>query len=65
MRRLTILAVGAALLGGCATGDISDSTSDQVRQEFSEANYEKAMKAAGRGAELEAEKQKAAQRGEQ
>lgn len=54
-----------AFLSGCNTGEVSQSDMDDVREEMSRENYEEAMRAAGRGDELEAEKAEAARRGEE
>ena len=51
-------------LAGCSSGTVTQSDNAKVKAEFSQEEYEKAMKKAGRGAELEAEKAAAAKRGE-
>lgn len=66
MRKFCLGLVGllmiAAVLTGCNTGDVSTSDMESVREEMSQENYEKAMREAGRGAELEAEKAEAERR---
>ncbi len=54
----------ALLVGGCATG-VTATDSAQVREEFSQARYEEAMRKAGKTEELEQEKAAALARGEQ
>ena len=50
---------------GCgAASDVSSDDMSSVRNDFSQDKYEKAMIAAGKGAELEREKAAAAERGE-
>lgn len=61
--RASIALLCGILLAGCNVG-VSQSDTAAVRKEFSQENYEKAMKAAGKGAELEKEKEAAAQRGD-
>lgn len=58
IRRLGLLACLAALgvLGCNADDGVSVSDSEKNKQEFSQENYEAAMKAAGREKELEEEK---------
>jgi hypothetical protein len=51
----------AVLCGGCSAG-ISASDAASVRQDFSQERYERAMRKAGRGAEVEKEKSAAAER---
>ena len=50
------------VLTGCASGDISEGEASQVKEEMSKEKYEEAMRAAGRGAELDAEKAEAERR---
>ena len=57
---LLILSVVAV---GCRTGN-SEADTQALKEEFGQANYEKAMKESGKGAELEAEKQKWAESGQ-
>jgi hypothetical protein len=64
MRRIVLFGLGALVMGGCATG-VTASDSAQVRSDFSQDKYEAAMKAAGKGAELQKEKEAAAARGGQ
>lgn len=47
--------VAGLVLAGCKSGITEEDTAN-MRQEFSEENYEKNMKAMGKGAEFEAEK---------
>ena len=58
-------ALGLICLAGCSTGGVSNSDTAEIKKEFSQANYEKAMIAAGKGAELQREKDAAAKRGGQ
>jgi hypothetical protein len=52
----------SVVLTGCNTGDVSTADMDAVKEEMSRENYEKAMKEAGRGDELEKEKAEAERR---
>lgn len=66
MRKLGLLTLAAiAALGaiGCGIEDseVSRSDAERNKQEFSQENYEKAMKAAGKEKELEEEKRRAEQ----
>lgn len=47
---------GLILIGGCAKSEVTERDSDQVREDFSQENYEKAMQASGREQELAEEK---------
>ena len=49
MRFLAILPL-CALLVGCTAGTVSEGDAAKVRQDFSQENYEKAMRAAGKAA---------------
>lgn len=64
--RSFVLAAIASIfvLAGCSAGTISESDNAKMKEEFSQEKYEAAMKAAGKGAELDAEKAAAARRGE-
>lgn len=53
-----LLSLASLLLGGCAKSDLSESESTQLRQQFSQDSYEDAMKAQGKDAELQAERQR-------
>jgi Pyruvate/2-oxoacid:ferredoxin oxidoreductase gamma subunit len=54
--RLALIALAAGLvLAGCKT-EVTEADSQRMREEFSQENYERNMKAMGKGAELEAEK---------
>jgi hypothetical protein len=46
---------------GCPKSEVTESDSEAMRKEFSQENYEKNMKAMGKGAELEEEKKRAEQ----
>lgn len=62
---LAVLAlVGSLLSIGCSSGVTADDSA-KMRAQFSQDKYEDAMKKAGRGAELEKEKEAAAARGGQ
>lgn len=57
MKRLAILSLLLSLtLGGCAKSELSEGDSEKLRQEFSQDNYEAAMKAQGKEQELAEEK---------
>lgn len=58
---LGLLALSTALVG-CSPNDITEGDAAQVKQEMSKEKYEEAMRAAGRGAELDAEKAEAERR---
>ena len=58
-RTLLLLLPGALLLAGCPKAEITETDTANMRKEFSEENYEKNMRAMGKGAELEAEKKRA------
>lgn len=58
---LGLLAVAA--LAGCSSGGISEADNAKLKEDFSKEKYEEAMRKAGRGAELEAEKAAAEKRG--
>ncbi len=60
MIRITLAAViFSALLVGCSVdSDVTRSDAAKNQEEFSQANYEKAMIAAGKGKELEEEKKR-------
>lgn len=60
MRTLVVLAALTAgvLLVGCRTGEITESDTQRMRQEFSEENYKENMYKMGKGAEYEAEKKR-------
>jgi hypothetical protein len=51
-------------IGCSAGGDVSDTDMAKARSEMSQEKYEEAMRAAGKGAELDREKAAAASRGE-
>lgn len=51
---LALLALG--ILSGCAAGGTSQNEMEQVRKEMGTEAYEDAMRKAGRGAELDAQK---------
>jgi len=63
---MRIFAAFASLLVlvGCSAGTISEADNAKAKEEFSQEKYEAAMRAAGKGAELDAEKAAAAKRGE-
>ncbi len=63
----TVIALAAVCLAICGCDSKSDVTASDtaaVRAGFSQDKYEAAMKAAGKGAELEKEKAAAAKRGD-
>ncbi len=65
MRFLLIAGILTTLslsLVGCVKDNISTNDMEDVRNEMSQETYEEAMKKAGRGDELEAEKQAKEQR---
>lgn len=62
--RFLILLAACTFVVGCGSG-VSASDSAEMRKEFSQDKYEKAMIAAGRGAELEEQKRLEAQRNSQ
>lgn len=52
-----LIGLGACILAaGCASGTVSQGDMEQMRREGGTEAYEEAMKKAGRGAELEAQK---------
>ncbi len=59
---LAMAALAAAALFGCDPGTVSQGDMEQVRTEMGTEAYEQAMKDAGRGAELEAQKKADAER---
>lgn len=59
---MLLIAVAAI---GCSKSEVTADDMAKVRKDFSQENYEKAMIAAGKGAELEKEKAAAASRGDQ
>ncbi len=61
---LAFALIACVIATGCNAG-VTESDTAKMRKEFSQANYEKAMIAAGKGAQLQKEKQAAASRGEQ
>jgi hypothetical protein len=63
MRWILAIVLTVACLG-CAKSEVSSDDMAKVRDDFSQDKYEKAMIAAGKGAELEKEKAAAAARGE-
>ncbi len=63
VRVIIALAVTCLFLAGCKS-DVTRSDTAAMRKEFSQENYEKAMHAAGKDAELQKEKEEAARRGE-
>ena len=64
MRFALVITLCLMLLAGCSSG-VTASDSEQIRKDFSQDKYEAAMKKAGRGDELQREKDAAAARGEQ
>lgn len=48
--------IAGFLLVGCASSEITRNDAEKNKREFSQEAYEAAMKKAGKGAELEAEK---------
>ena len=65
-RALFLVLAGLALASvvGCAsTGDVTTSGANQVKDEMSKENFEKAMKEQGKGDILEQEKAQSQQRG--
>ena len=59
MRTIFLSAVLGAMLCGCAPdAEVTQADVEQNQKEFSQENYEKAMIAAGKGKELEEEKQR-------
>jgi hypothetical protein len=69
MRKLLAIGVLAALglaVIGCDPGTVSQGDQEAMRKEMSQEAYEEAMRKAGRGAELDAQKaQDAARRAEE
>jgi len=61
MRKLFPLLALGVLMVGCSGTAVSENDQKKIREEFSNDNYEKAMRASGRGAELDAQKQREAQ----
>lgn len=55
-----VFAAAAVIAVGCGAGVVTESDSQRVRDQFSQEAYEKAMIEAGRGDELEAQKQREA-----
>lgn len=63
MRAIFALAAVAFALVGCNTPtELSNEDVEKQRKEFSQENYEKALKDQGKTAELEAEKKSEAER---
>lgn len=60
MRKL-ISVLPLLILAGCASTGVTEADQAAIQKEFSKDNYEKAMKDAGKGAELEEEKRKEAE----
>ena len=63
--RWVLLVLAASLLVGCASSGVSEADMKKQREEFSQDNYEKQMKAMGKEKELEEEKARAAERAAQ
>jgi hypothetical protein len=59
---LLLLGVIAVCSLGCAPTEVTEADSQKMKQEFSQENYEKAMKAAGKEKELEEQKAREAAR---
>lgn len=66
MRMTLALVLGlltlSSVLVGCSPTDITEGDAAQVKQEMSKESYEEAMRKAGRGAELDADKAEAERR---
>ena len=52
------ISFAVAVLQGCVSSEITRDDVEKNKREFSQSAYEDAMKKSGRGAELEAEKQR-------
>lgn len=61
MRTRWAILVVAAALAGCGSDGVTQADAERNKQEFSQENYEKAMIAAGKSAELEEEKKRNAE----
>jgi hypothetical protein len=57
-----IALLGCLALSGCNAGTVSQGDQEAVRKEMGTEAYEEAMRKAGRGAELEAQKKADAER---
>lgn len=63
MKPVIALSIVALFLVGCKS-EVTNGDTQAMKREFSQENYEKAMHAAGKDAELQREKDAAARRGE-
>ena len=59
--RLVVVSCILAVMWGCTKAEVTEADTERMRREFSQENYERAMKEAGRGAELEEQKKREAE----